>query len=231
VFKKKQIKTARKLETSTNPKSIVAEQFRTIRENIKFAMKEKKLGTLLVTSASMGEGKSTIAANIAISFAQEGKKILLVDADLRKPTMHYTFNTLITPGITNHLMSQWSIEEIVKDSGIKGLSLITCGQIPSNPSELLGSNVMDAFIESIKLRYDLIIFDAPPVLSVADAQILSSKCDATIIVISSGATEKGDVVKAKEALQASNANILGIILNNFKIEKDHYYYQYYGEAE
>ncbi|MEI4770533.1 CpsD/CapB family tyrosine-protein kinase [Psychrobacillus sp. FJAT-51614] len=229
--KKKRIPAVRKLVTITDPKSIVSEQFRTLRANINFAMKGKEMGTLIFTSASMGEGKSTVAANVAISFAQEGKKVLLVDADLRKPTIHYTFNTLISPGLTNRLMSQWKFEYIVKNSGIVGLSLITCGPIPSNPAELLGSTSMDLFIEEMKSKYDIVIFDAPPVLSVADAQILSNKCDGTILVISSGATDKGNVVKAKEALQASNANIIGTILNNFKLEKSHYYYEYYGHTE
>lgn len=229
--KKKRIPVVRKLVTITDPKSIISEQFRTLRANIKFAMKGEEMGTLLFTSASVGEGKSTVAANVAISFAQEGKKVLLVDADLRKPTVHYTFNTLISPGLTNRLMSQWKFENIFKNSGIVGLNIITCGPIPSNPAELLGSNSMDIFIEEMKSKYDIVIFDAPPVLSVADAQILSNKCDGTILVISSGATDKRNVVKAKEALQASNAKIIGTILNNFPLEKGHYYYQYYGEVE
>ncbi|WP_313892933.1 CpsD/CapB family tyrosine-protein kinase [Psychrobacillus sp.] len=229
--KKKRLQLGRKLVTSNDPKSIVSEQFRTVRANIKFAMKDKQLSTLLFTSTSIGEGKSTAAANIAIALAQEGKKVLLVDADLRKPTMHYTFNTPISPGLTNLLMSQWNLGSIIKDSETKGLWIITCGPIPSNPAELLGSNSMEAFIRDVKDRYDIVIFDAPPVLSVADAQILSEKCDGTILVISSGTTEKGNAIKAKEALLASRANILGTILNNYKLEKGHYYNQYYGEAE
>lgn len=231
MFKKKRKEHRRKLMTSTGPRSIVSEQFRMVRANIKFAMHDKQLNTLLFTSASKGEGKSTVAANTAIAFAQEGKKVLLVDADLRKPTMHHTFNTLISPGFTNLLMIQWKIDDVVKESGIKGLDLITCGPIPSNPAELLGSTSMDVFIREAKVKYDIVIFDAPPVLSVADAQILSEKCDGTILVISSGTTEKRYAVKAKEVLQASKANIIGTILNNFKLEKGHYYYEYYGEKE
>ncbi|WP_391203022.1 CpsD/CapB family tyrosine-protein kinase [Psychrobacillus sp. L4] len=226
--KKLQKLVARKLVTSVSPRSIISEQFRTVRTNINFSLPSKELKTLLFTSSSIGEGKSTSAANVAIVFAQEGKKVLLVDADLRKPTMHYTFEKSNTPGLTNLLTGHWHINEVVKESGINGLHLITCGPIPSNPAELLGSSSMDIFIKEIKERYDMIIFDAPPALSVSDAQILSNKCDGTILVISSGKTEKKNAVKAKEALQTSKANIIGTILNNYKLEKNHYYYQFYG---
>lgn len=231
MFKKKKIQHGRKLIISTNRKSIVAEQIRTVRANIKFAMKDKGCKTLLFTSSSIGEGKSTIASNIAISFAQDGKKILLVDADLRKPTIHYTFNKPVSPGLTNLLMSNWSLSDILKDSGVIGLDLITCGPMPSNPAELLGSSSLDKFLKETISLYDLVIFDAPPLLSVADAQILSAKCDGTILVIGSGTTEKRNLYKVKEVLEASNAHVLGLILNYFKLEKDHYYYEYYGEKE
>ncbi|QFF99873.1 capsular biosynthesis protein [Psychrobacillus glaciei] len=231
MFKKKRKKmkqvAVRKLVTIANPKSIISEQFRTVRTNINFSMPDRELKTLLFTSSSIGEGKSTIAANVAIVFAQEGKKVLLIDADLRKPTMHYTFHKSISPGLTNLLTSRWNFEQIVKESGLNGLDLITCGPIPSNPAEILGTSLMDIFVKEIREKYDMIIFDAPPVLSVSDAQILSNKCDGTILVISSGKAEKRNLVKAKEVLQASKANIIGTILNNYKLEKDHYYYQYY----
>lgn len=227
--RRKKIKPlARKLVTSSNPQSIISEQFRTVRTNIKFSMPNRELKTLLFTSSSIGEGKSTIAANVAIAFAQEGKKVLLIDADLRKPTMHYTFLKTITPGLTNLLTSYWNLNQVVKESGINGLDLITSGPIPSNPAELLELTSMDMLITEVKEKYDLIIFDAPPVLSVSDAQVLASKCDGTILVVSSGSTEKVNVIKAKDVLQTSKANLIGTILNNYKIGKNHYYYQYYG---
>ncbi|MER2078118.1 CpsD/CapB family tyrosine-protein kinase [Psychrobacillus psychrotolerans] len=231
MFKKKKMQHGRKLVIFTNRKSIVAEQIRTVRANIKFAMKDKQYKTLLFTSTSIGEGKSTLASNIAISFAQDGQKVLLVDADLRKPTMHYTFNKPVSPGLTNLLMSNWSLSDILKDSGVIGLDLITCGPIPSNPAELLGSLTMKKFLKETISLYDLIIFDAPPLLSVADAQILADVCDGTVLVTSSGITEKKNLYKVKEVLEASNAHVLGIILNRFKLEKNHYYYEYYGEKE
>src|SRR5699024_10140062 len=118
-------------------------------------------------------------------FAQEGKKVLLIDADLRKPTMLYTFLKTISPGLTNLLTSHWNLNQVLKESGVNGLDLITSGPIPSNPAELLGLPTMDMLLTEVKEIYDIIIFDAPPVLSVADAQVLTNKCDGTILVISS----------------------------------------------
>lgn len=216
---------ARKLITGVNPRSVVSEQFRTIRTNINFSLPDTELQTILFTSSSTGEGKSTTAANVAIVFAQEGKKVLLIDADMRKPTMHYTFQTPNSPGLSNILTKQWSLEDVRKKTEFKGLDLVTCGPLPPNPAELLSSKSMDALLKEGKKVYDIIILDAPPVLLVADSQILSNKCDGTILVVSSGKTEKRSIVKAKEVLQASKARIIGAILNNFKLEKNHYYYQ------
>jgi len=230
--KKKTVQTvARKLVTNVNPKSIISEQFRTVRTNINFSMPDKDLKTLLFTSSTPGEGKSTCAANVAIVFAQEGKKVLLIDADMRKPTVHYTFHITNSTGLSNLLTRKWELQDVVNETEIEGLHLVTCGPIPPNPAELLGSKTMDALIEELKTHYDIIIFDAPPLLSVADAQILSNKCEGTILVLNSGMTEKASALKAKEALVSSKANILGTMLNNFVMEKDHYYYQYYGTGE
>lgn len=231
-IKKNGIQTvARKLVTSANTKSIVSEQFRTLRTNINFSMPDKELKTFLVTSTSPGEGKSTVAANTAVVFAQEGKRVLLVDADMRKPTVHYTFHLTNTLGLSNLLTRQKNIADVLKQSDIENLQVITCGPIPPNPAELIGSQTMQKVMEEMKGYFDVVIFDAPPVLSVADAQILSNKCDGTILVLSAGETEKAGLVKAKEALALSQANLIGVVLNNFQLQKGHYYYQYYGNAE
>ena len=230
--KKKPIQAvAHKLITSANPRSIVSEQYRTLRTNINFSMPDKDLKTLLITSANSGEGKSTTAANIAIVFAQEGKRVLLVDADMRRPTMHYTFHKTNSTGFSNILTRKWGLGDVVEKTEIEGLDLVTCGPIPPNPAELLGSKTMDALLEQFVALYDLVIFDAPPLLSVADAQILSHKCDGTILVLNAGSTEKGSAQKAKEVLLSSKATILGTLLNNFVLEKDHYYFRAYGTSE
>lgn len=217
---------ARKLVTRDATKSIFLEQIRMIRENINFLMPDKKLKTLLFTSASTGEGKSTLAANVAIVFAQAGNKVLLVDADMRKPTTHYTFGKTISPGLSHLLSRQSRLDQVIKRTGIKGLELVTCGILPINPAELLGSRAMVDLLAEMKSQYDHVIIDAPPILLVADAQILSNKCDGTILVVSSGKTEKKNVIRAKGLLQTSKANVLGSILNNYKFEKTDYYYKY-----
>ncbi|MEK3973966.1 CpsD/CapB family tyrosine-protein kinase [Psychrobacillus sp. FSL K6-2684] len=222
---------ARKLITSSNPKAIVSEQFRTLRTNINFSMPDKEIKSMLFTSASPSEGKSTVAANSAVVFAQEGKRVLLIDGDMRKPTVHYTFHLTNTLGLSNLLTRQALLEEVIKHDDVQNLDIITCGPIPPNPAELLGSKTMEKVLEDLKEKYDMIIFDAPPVLSVTDAQILSNLCDGTVIVLSAGKTEKDALLKAKEALISSKANILGAVLNNYVLQKDHYYYQYYGSEE
>ena len=234
IFKNKKLSrqsVARKLVTQANPKSIVSEQFRTLRTNINFSMPDQELKSILFTSATPGEGKSTASANAAVVFAQEGKKVLLIDADMRKPTTHYTFSRNNITGLSNLLIRQLKVEDIIQQTNIEGLDLITSGPIPPNPAELLSSKTMDTLLEQLKEKYDLLIFDAPPVLSVTDAQILSNKADGTILVLNSGMTQKESVIKAKDALLSSQANILGTILNNFVLQKDHYYYDYYEDTE
>ncbi|UJF26182.1 CpsD/CapB family tyrosine-protein kinase [Planococcus sp. 107-1] len=220
--------TARKVISFTNPRSYVAEQFRTLRTNINFSSPDSDIRSLLVTSAAPSEGKSTASANLAVVFAQEGKRVLLVDADMRKPTTHYTFHMGNTQGLSSVLTRQIEAETAIRETEIERLDLLTCGPIPPNPAELLASKSMDALIEQLKETYDIIIFDAPPVLSVTDGQILASKCEGTILVVNSGTTEKEMALKAKEAIASSNSRLIGAVLNNFILPKDNYYYQYYG---
>lgn len=218
----------RKLVAHTHPRSFVVEQFRTLRTNINFSSPDSDIRSIVVTSAAPGEGKSTAAANLAVVFAQEGKKVLLIDGDMRKPTTHHTFHMANLKGLSNVLTRQASIEEAVQATEVDRLDLLTCGPIPPNPAELLASQSMNKLMEQLKSMYDLVVFDAPPVLSVADGQLIASKCEGTILVVNSGETEKEQALKAKEAIAASNSRIIGAVLNNFVPLKDGYYYQYYG---
>ena len=217
----------KKLVTVANRNSFVSEQFRTIRTNITFAMPEQEIKTILVTSATPGEGKSTNVANLGVVFAQEGKKILIVDADLRKPTMHYTFLLQNSKGLSNLLTRQCELSEVLNSTEIPNLFVMTSGPIPPNPAELLSSKTLDLVIVQLIKEFDMIIFDAPPLLSVTDAQILANKCHGTLLIVNSGVVENTSVLKAKLSLEASKAKILGVVLNNYKIPLGEYYDQYY----
>lgn len=217
----------RNLITMLDSKSPISEQFRTIRTNIQFSSIDSEIKTLMVTSSGPGEGKSTTTANLAVVFAQQGKKVLLVDADMRKPTAHYTFNHTNTFGLTSVLTKQMTLEKAVKETNNQDLFILTSGPIPPNPAELLSSQAMERFFEEAQQMFDVILFDTPPLLAVADAQILTNKCDGTILVVSSGKTEKEMIVKAKELLDSAQSKLLGVVLNNKKMQKNNYYY-YYG---
>lgn len=218
----------RKLITKHIPKSSISEQYRTIRTNIQFSYLDGELKTLLVTSAGPGEGKSTTSANLAVVFAQQGKKVLLVDTDLRKPTVHYTFSLLNTTGLSSVITKNTTLAEAVEESGIDNLYVLSSGPIPPNPAEMLDSNAMDEFMAEAKENFDLIIFDSPPILAVTDAQILANKCDGSVLVISSEKTEREMAIKSKELLETAKGKLLGVVLNNKKQRESGYYYYYYG---
>ncbi|RSK33688.1 CpsD/CapB family tyrosine-protein kinase [Bhargavaea beijingensis] len=231
-FKKQLEQRARKLVVSANPRSVVSEQFRTLRSNITFSAVDKELKTILVTSALPGDGKSTVSANLATLFAQDGKRVLFIDADMRKPTVQYTFSLTNAAGLSSVLTQQRLAGEVIRESEISpNLHILTSGPIPPNPAELLGSRSMTLLMNEMAQQYDLIVFDAPSVLSVTDAQILANKVDGTLLVVNTGVTEKDNVDKAKELLGNAKARILGAVMNNFKLDNDHYYYQYYGTEE
>ncbi|MGI2327526.1 CpsD/CapB family tyrosine-protein kinase [Planococcus sp. YIM B11945] len=227
-MKKSKRQATRKLVVRTNPQSILTEQYRTIRTNINFSLPSNDMKTLLFTSASKEEGKSTTSANMAIVYAESGKKVLLVDADMRRPTLHHTFQMSNKLGLSNLLLRKGRLQDTVKRSGVKGLDLLMCGQIPSNPAELLESSAMEDLMLEMKERYDLIIFDSPPILSVTDSKILANKCDGTVLVVSTGKTEKASVVRARDALATAKAFIVGVVMNNYKINKNNHYYQNYN---
>lgn len=217
------------LVTLTRPSSVISEQFRIIRTNIQFSMVDKNLKTLVITSAGPGAGKSTISANLAVTFAMQGKKVLIVDADMRKPTVHKTFGLPNRDGLTTLLTERdVEIKDIAHRVDTEGLFVITCGAIPPNPSELLASNRMNQLKTEFEELFDLIIFDMPPVIAVTDAQILASKVDGTIFVINKDGANKEMVIKSKELLEKVKANVIGTVFNRVELKGDNYYY-YYGE--
>lgn len=219
--------TTRHLITKSNPRSPISEQYRTLRTNLHFAAVDEELRTMLVTSAGPSEGKSSTVANLAIVYAQQEKKVLLVDADLRKPTVHYTFRVDNRRGLSSVLVGELTLEEAATKSDVTNLDILSSGPIPPNPSELLGSKAMAKFISDAKSYYDLIIFDTPPVLAVTDAQILADQTDGALLVVRSKQTDQEAAVKAKELLEPASAKLLGVVLNDREQTKDQYYY--YGE--
>ncbi|RFU67115.1 polysaccharide biosynthesis tyrosine autokinase [Peribacillus saganii] len=218
----------RTLITHINSKSPISEQYKTIRTNIQFSSLDEDIRSLVVTSSGPGEGKSTTVGNLAVVFAQQGKRVLLIDADMRKPTAHYTFRKDNITGLTNVLTRQAALDKAVSETDIENLYILTSGPIPPNPAELLSSHAMDELLESAMHHFDMVLFDTPPVLAVTDAQILASKCNGTILVVKSNYTATDAAVKAKELLSAAQAKLLGVVLNAKKLKESNYYY-YYGK--
>nr|WP_309098421.1 CpsD/CapB family tyrosine-protein kinase [Fredinandcohnia onubensis] len=216
----------RSLVTMLNPKSPISEQYRTIRTNIEFSTVDEDMRLIMVTSSGPGEGKSTTTNNIAVVFAQQGKKVLLVDSDLRKPTAHYSFRVDNHTGLTNVLTKQEKLEHAIRETDQENLYLLPSGPIPPNPAEMLGSKAMDQFLNDVKDSFDVVVFDTPPVLAVTDGQVLANKVDGVVLVVSSGKTETEAALKAKETLMNSKAKLLGVVLNNIKRTESQYYYYY-----
>ncbi|PRY82685.1 CpsD/CapB family tyrosine-protein kinase [Alkalibacterium olivapovliticus] len=229
--KKKRVESAERpgLVVLNKPSSVVSEQFRTVKTNIQFSMVDETLRTIVVTSAGPASGKSTIAANLAATFASNEKKVLLVDADLRKPTVHKTFKVRNNDGLTTLLTDRnASLEEVIYRTHSDGLYVLTSGAIPPNPAELLASKRMEEIKQEMLDYFDMVIFDTPPLLAVTDAQVMASKSEGVIFVIPKGLANKEEVIKAKDLLEKVQANVLGAILNRVDKSDDSYYY-YYGE--
>ncbi|MDU1538935.1 Tyrosine-protein kinase YwqD [uncultured Clostridium sp.] len=222
----------KKLITKRNPKSPISEAYRSIRTNIEFSNIDKEIKTIVVTSSQQNEGKSTVIANLAVSFAgMENKKILILEGDLRNPTVHRMFNISNTHGITDILTGQKSFDECVHKTEIEGLEVLTCGKMPPNPAEMLASNKMKALIESLKDYYDYIFIDSPPIGIITDAGIISTYADGTILVVASKEVDIEMAQISKDRLEKVNANILGVILNKFEEANGAYgYYNYYYGA-
>ena len=216
-----------------NPKSPVSEAYRVLRTNIQYSSIDKQLKTIVVTSSGPMEGKTTSAVNLAVTFAQAGNKVLLIDSDLRKPKLHKVFVMPNQTGLTDLIAAHDDFNKYVRSCDVPNLYILPSGTIPPNPSELLSSNSMRQYIQDMSEEYDVIFLDSPPVGSVTDAAIISTFVDGTILVTYSGHVEVNALKRAKELLTKVNANIIGVVLN--KLDKragaNYYYYQnhYYGE--
>jgi capsular exopolysaccharide synthesis family protein len=210
-----------------NPKSRSAEAFRTLRTNIQFSSLDKELQSIVITSSGSGEGKSTVMSNLAITMAESGKKVILVDCDLRKPSVHKKMGITNYIGLTNILVQDVKKQECVFKTTVDNLFILTSGPIPPNPAELLGSKKMRDFIEELKGEFDLVLIDAPPVLAVTDAQILSTIVDGVIFVASYGEAQKNALVDAKQLIDKVGGKVLGIVFNKVPESISGYYGKYY----
>lgn len=200
------------LVTFAEPKHVVSEQFRTVRTNIEFAGAAlDQCQVIMFTSSAMSEGKSTVSANVAVTWAQAGKNVLLIDADLRRPTVHATFRTLNLDGVTTVLTGKMKPDEVVEETFVNNLSIITSGPLPPNPSELLNSKRMSALLDWARKNYDIVVLDAPPVLAVSDVQVLVPKTDWVVVVANMDKTLKGDLQRTVEVLKLAKAKLLGSV--------------------
>lgn len=219
----------------------VIEAYKALRANIHFTSVGRKVKKIAFTSANPAEGKTSVSVNLAITLGQAGHKVLLIDSDLRKPRIHKLLQLPSAPGLTNILVKANSFEETIKTIKDCEIDVITCGPIPPNPTEMLGSKDMQQLLKSVEENYDYIIMDTPPSLFMSDAAVLSKFVDGVVIITQQGSTTFDMVEKVRDNMEKAGANILGCILNDVKLEKDgmyryrtkygHYaaYYDYYNE--
>lgn len=213
INKKKALLKQRKIISHSHPESIISEQFRMIHTNIKFMLAEQKSRILLITSPCDTEGKSTTAANLAASMAQQKKKVLLIDANLRKPSLHTFFKLSNINGLSDVLTGRLSFSEVVHHTEIWRLDLLSSGVVPSNPVELLGSQTMQDLLKKAAQFYDVIIIDSNSILEVTDTKLLATQCDGVILVVQNGKTKVEKAAEAKKVLEFAKAKLVGVILN------------------
>ena len=213
-----------------DPKSVISEQYRAIRTNIEYSNVDQNTKTILVTSSDKNEGKTTTVSNLAVSFANLNKKVLLIDCDLRNASIHKMFKINNIYGLTDILAKDRAVDKCIQKTELENLYVLTAGSTPPNPAEILSSEKMKNLIEDLKNIYDYIFIDTPPIGLVTDAGVLSSFTDGVVLVVKSESVEKKYLEETKKKLDAVDARILGAILNSYKSEqKDYNYYSYYGK--
>jgi capsular exopolysaccharide synthesis family protein len=213
-------------------KSVSAEAYRTLRTNIQYSSVDKGIKTILVTSATPGEGKSSTTGNLAITLASGDKKVIIIDCDMRKPSIHKQMKLSNAMGLSNYLVGEIKLSDIIQTVD-NNLFVITSGPIPPNPADMLGSNKMKELISSLEEVFDYVLLDTPPVVAVTDAQVLAGKVDGVVLVVASKESDKESLVRAKELLLKVEANILGVVFNKVEMRKGkgygEKYFYYYGE--
>jgi capsular exopolysaccharide synthesis family protein len=214
LIKRKKLSVIKRfLISSTNPDSIISEQFRMIQTNIKFSMTEEKSRIFLITSPSNGEGKSTTAANLAITIAQQKEKVLLIDANLRSPSLHSLFKTQNSHGLTDVLNGRIQFYDAIIHTEMGRLDLITSGHIPDNPVELLSSQIMQDLLKTALRSYDVVIIDSNAILDVTDTKLLANQVDGVVLVVQNGKTRFEKATEAKKVLEFAKAKLVGVVMN------------------
>jgi non-specific protein-tyrosine kinase len=212
------------LVTLANPRSAVAEAYRTLRTNIQLSSLDQPLRTLLVASAGPDEGKSTTLANLAVAFAQAGRRTILVDSDLRRPSLHTLLGSPNDRGLTTMLLQDDAPAPLI-EMPVEGLRLLPSGPVPPNPSELLASRRLEQAIARLTDDADLVLFDSPPALAVSDAAVLSRRVDGVLLVVSAGRTRREHAARARQVLERAGARLLGVVLNNASVGDALYSYE------
>lgn len=210
------------------PKSVISESFRTLRTNLQYSSLDKEYKIIVITSPNQGDGKTTIASNLALTLAEGEKKVILIDCDLRKPSIHRNFKISNKIGLSQVLLGEENFN-IASKKYKDNITILTSGHIPPNPAEAVASDKMGKFLKLLREEFDYIILDTPPVLIVTDSQILSTKADGTILVVRAEKTKKDEVRESIRLLKQVNANIIGTVLNG--VNDDTKYKHYYAEEE
>jgi len=205
-----------------------AEAYRVLRTNLLFSRKDDKLNTIAIVSAGAGEGKSTTVFNLAAVFAQSGQRTVIVDSDLRRPTLHKMLHVTNAIGLTNYLLRQNTLEEVIQTTSLPTLDFLASGKLPSSSLGILSSTQMKDLIGELKQRYDFVFFDSPPIMGVSDASILASEVDMTIQVIQYRRYPQPMNIRAKQLIEKVGGNLVGIVLNNINMSQDESYYYYSG---